>query len=458
MRKISLELLRNLVGYSIGSSGAGKGVFQEKALAPIFEKKDIKLVSRQSGECYRASAKADPDFKKKMDEGNFAKTLGPVMPDLKKTIREFVISLIEGKSSFLVLDGFLRVPEFVLDGEVIPSQIEQVATAWFGVLGELAADEKYAGSFDPELSNFLKLDIRDSYHKDGINDLSYSVEGTVLSKMSNFVKGSHIFVVDVTEANAEALMRVRVSGALEKFTTMLKEESNDGKVLLLAELLTDLKCLEEGRFTYSYPKGPNGKRTKTITIDRGKEANLFRKLTKFDKSAFDREVKRSARDIHELAGKVDERSNDEKKIIDSVADILKESNFVHSGGLSINELTEPIRGDDISLAARLNRGGEYKKKVVPMLINEMGFEYLSEEECLKRFGFTSPEGHGILSSKKENVLVLPNGPEMGVTLEQYKRNGTKEGVLMIDAIENALLIDSLPTKIEGQRPRFERLI
>lgn len=188
------DLISSHLVFLHGLSGAGKSVLQG-ALESELSKSGIVPKYLSSGDCFRALAELDPELAKKMSQGNFIQTLEGTMPLLKKTVVQFLDDLKSDKSSVLILDGFLRLPEFESDGVTIPSQVDQVGNA-------------------------------------------FSIENA-----NGMVKNAWQLYVDVNSIDAEGLMRIRSEKHLKAILKLIEEKNSDNEKILKLKALLE-KALE----------------------------------------------------------------------------------------------------------------------------------------------------------------------------------------------------------------------
>ncbi len=139
-----------------GLSGAGKGELQ-RIITAQYLGHEYEVVAVSSGELFR-EAKNDPEIAAQMQAGKFPLTLALIIPGLKSKYREFLQlhKAKEGKA-IMILDGTIRRAIFESGGESIPSQIDQMAVAFY----EVRQEEGYLTETMPLQ---IAQEIRDSKH------------------------------------------------------------------------------------------------------------------------------------------------------------------------------------------------------------------------------------------------------------------------------------------------------
>lgn len=192
-----------------GPSGSGKGELQRK-LTQKYSSEGYGVRYISSGDLYR-DAFARPEIARAMKQGIYFDTLGAIIPGLQDAYADYLQQLLDtGGKTVLILDGLIRRGKFVnKEGVVIPSQIEQVASAFYEVR-----------------STFPELSLADNQVAIG-----------------EVVNSQHL-LIDINPRDAEAQMKIRANkelvGIREQVSQRYFRASLSDQMNLLIEGLTEI--------------------------------------------------------------------------------------------------------------------------------------------------------------------------------------------------------------------------
>lgn len=343
--EFNLKLVAQHTIFLHGLSGSGKSVVQQ-SLENRLKSAVLQLIYLSSGDCFRALAKLDPKLASRMSQGHFIQTLEGAMPKLEETIEQFLKDLVSCQKELpvLILDGFLRRGVFESEGQQIPSQTDQVAQAFVKVFNKLGL-----GSF------------------------------TVEEVAKSVVKAAWHCYVDVSDADAESLMRIRSEKQLSKLVGDLQPFLQNEEINKLSQLLSSAVKVQTG--------GEHDFRLKEVP----KEMQL----------KLDQQMDMLIMKIFELA---DMEKGEGTSLAKPVQKLLEQNKVL---GVKVS-----FRDDDLTYKSRMKRVTEFNTGTKKgMLVEQLGFKMVNGQ---------------IADSADPKLKVIPNGPSRKISLEELEKKCDQE--------------------------------
>lgn len=377
-RPITLELLAKHLAFLHGPSGSGKSLIQESIKNESEKRGLVKPIYLSSGDCYRELRKLNPEMAAKMDSGVFIEDLSPTMPKLELVIGEFIDSFGGAWTPILELDGFIRIGEYEHEGRQIPSQVDQIASAFERVLTS-RVERGMTRRLDSNLVALVE-EGNPVWGETGDTSLSHYFK--------EMIKNAHHLFIDVDQRDAEAMMRVRSENNLKSVVEKLGKKR--GKLGVLRKLLEDAALIQEGKFRISCSKE---------SVKPSKDTkNSFRL-----KSVPERYIpvldKKMNKVVNEIKGLVKWGEKEKPSVSGAIKKLLAEK------GVDMNGITIP-RDDDLTFERRLSRIGEFNTKTAKgVLATDLSFKQ---------------QGEYTITTNIRKDVSIHNGSKRGVSLESMK--------------------------------------
>lgn len=367
--------LKNSIIFLHGLSGSGKGEIQRK-LAEQYSSHGYDTVYVSSGALFRA-ALSNPVIAEQVRRGYFLDTLGAIMPGIEGAFEHFVKRWVESDGkAIMILDGVIRRGAFVnKDGVAIPSQIEQISLGVHSVIRKLVSENK------DFVRHFPEYDTPNNERE----------EKLITDAKQMLQEAAHI-VADVLPEDAEAQMKRRADKEINAIRSQLQDRVTHG------QLDVDKMQRIEG---YVF---------RLEAILHGGIKKNGENLVYASRLEWNDHIDRVLYPL--VAAEV-------RQIRESIADTvsLEKSAALTVSLESIGVFTE-LRDDDISPIGRKTRIDNYIKteEKEGKRLFEAGFATQALSGDLG-FQFT-PEGS--FRSEAQNCIVLTNGQNRGIGLEQFQ--------------------------------------
>ncbi len=415
-----IEVLARNIVIMYGYSGSGKGE-EGKVLNSLAEKDKRELTTLSSGELFRATEekiKKTPKenrgeeegeiadlLEKTMGQGHFVPTLDAVMPPLVEEFKRYIKATLSGEKVALVLDGFVRIGKYVykekvpgLEGQIIASQIEQVAEGFVRALRDvLHENSEFQKRFDPTLLQDILSHENLDYKK---SDESHIVRQIALEVV---LQANHT-IIDITKEDADAFMRLRVRKSLDKLGDAIKKgrQEKDG-LDQVVELLDQVNALYSGKYSVD---GSN------IIIDNSLEDNTLRHLDQATGRLLDTKLLDITRNMYEALGEMVP-----EKVEPSVAIAKVQSRVEDTLGIKVE--MDAVRKDDMLSTTRERRLLAYQDTLKDIIGSRLGIPLIYSED---RGSVLGVDTTSYRLRTLDRFSLIENGASRGITYPILKDN------------------------------------
>jgi hypothetical protein len=406
-----------------GMSASGKSVVTA-SLVEEASKRGVGVICISSGECYRqvlnklaetpTERLSESDLETRhvieatMLKGRFVPTLAPIQDLLREAFETYIKKTLAGEPAILILDGFLRMGEYLYKNEdlgiyeeiKVPSQAEQIAEIFARALRNvILGGEEHISKLDSSLiGEVLKRRPTDLF--------LVQKEGLIYEISRDVVTSAKHCVIDIPPEDAESLMRLRAIEGLTKTASRLaeiKDKVGDEVLNTVCELVDKALLIMQGRF-----RTENG----VVTPDSEILApTIPRPFTKDEGLVSDEALRSITQSICNACGKEYDRKNlNLKSAVDAVKKYLREKGISELYGVG------EFRADDLSYEGRFSRIQEFQKATLPFIRDRLGISLQYDESG-------NPVGIALdgVRFRRPNLMPLENGPSRGVYLEEFRR-------------------------------------